>query len=161
MNKALFLCAAMLFAAPALAQQGGRDYTNPEAGRAFAVKTGEVIDIRQVNLRDAPSPYASFARPGLDSSDGCAAVGATLGGLLGAQVGKGTGKLAAALVGVAGGAYGGKTACTQPKRGVELIIKLEDGRVVALIQEDDTDFAIGDKVRLVDGTRTRVSRIRT
>jgi outer membrane lipoprotein SlyB len=91
------------------------------------------------------------------------ATGAILGGLAGSTIGGGRGQAAATVAGaVAGGVAGTRVeeAATRAQ-GVELTVRLDDGRVVAVVQEASPNdvFLVGDRVRLmtVRGT-TRVAR---
>jgi outer membrane lipoprotein SlyB len=88
--------------------------------------------------------------------------GAALGGLAGSGIGSGGGNAAAII----GGAILGGIAGTAIERdaskfnGVEVTVRLDSGRMVAVVQPDAGEFfRPGDRVRVVsDGYAARVSR---
>jgi outer membrane lipoprotein SlyB len=89
-------------------------------------------------------------------------VGAALGGIGGSTVGgsdraHAAGAIAGAVV---GGLIGGAIdKGTNNRRGVEVTVRLEDGRLTAITQEKDEEFRVGDKVRILSGQGvTRVTR---
>jgi outer membrane lipoprotein SlyB len=46
------------------------------------------------------------------------------------------------------------------KRGVEVTVRLEGGQLIAVTQEKDEEFRVGDRVRILAGQgATRVSRL--
>ncbi|MCA3000196.1 MAG: hypothetical protein ING75_16515 [Rhodocyclaceae bacterium] len=157
---ALLLGALQTIAAGAIAQPvGGADYEPREAGRAYTVRVGEVLDVREVRLVE-PAQSFGWSQPRLDSSDGCAALGATLGGIAGQSIGNGNGRILAGIAGAAIGGISGKNACKpKPRVGLELLIKLNDGKQIVVVQERDGDFFAGDKVRVIEGSRLRVARV--
>ena len=90
------------------------------------------------------------------------AAGAAAGGVLGSTIGSGSGKTVATVLGVlAGGAAGAAVEEGITKKdGLEIIVKLDSGNVIAVVQEADVIFAVGDRVSILtgpDGT-TRVSK---
>jgi outer membrane lipoprotein SlyB len=83
--------------------------------------------------------------------------GAVVGGIVGSTVGKGRGRTLAttggALAGAAAGSAAEKGAGT--KAGLEIEVELDDGRIIVIVQEKDDEYAVGDRVRIVqarDGT---------
>jgi len=89
-------------------------------------------------------------------------LGAVAGGFLGSEVGSGSGRTAAtvggALLGGAAGSHVGKAAGT--KQGVEISVKLDNGRRVSVVQEYNPrePFRVGERVRVLShGGRTRVT----
>ena len=88
--------------------------------------------------------------------------GAAIGGVAGSTVGGGSranvvGAIAGALV---GGIIGGAVEKSNNDRvGVEVTVRLEGGKMIAITQEKDEDFRVGDRVRILSGQgSTRVSR---
>lgn len=83
-----------------------------------------------------------------------------MGGIAGSTVGEGKGSAIAAVIGaVAGGLAGSalEEAVTR-KDGLEITVKLDNGSLVAVVQEATESFAPGDNVRLIEsGGVTRVS----
>ena len=132
-------------AAPGL---GSGSYSREQARREQTVRMGYVESVREVSLEGT--------RTGLG-----AGAGAVAGGIAGSGVGHGRG---AALAGVAGAVVGGIAgqAAEQgltAKRGVEVTVKLDNGQMVAIMQEADETFRPGDRVRILsDGATSRVTR---
>jgi outer membrane lipoprotein SlyB len=89
--------------------------------------------------------------------------GAAIGGVAGSTVGGGS--RANAVGAIAGAVVGGIIGNAVEKsgndrKGVEVTIRLENGNVIAVTQEKDEDFRVGDRVRILSGQgATRVSRI--
>lgn len=128
---------------------GGGTYGRTEARRAMSVQYGVVESVRPVQLEGTKSPLGAGA-------------GAVVGGVAGSGVGGGRGQIVGATVGaVAGGLAGAalEEAATR-KPGVEVTVRLDDGRVIAVVQEDEGEgFRLGERVRVVsDGGTTRVAR---
>ena len=132
-------------AAPGL---GSGSYSREQARREQTVRMGYVESVREVSLEGT--------RTGLG-----AGAGAVAGGIAGSGIGHGRG---AALAGVAGAVVGGIAgqAAEQGltgKRGVEVTVKLDNGQMVAIMQEADETFRPGDRVRILsDGATSRVTR---
>jgi outer membrane lipoprotein SlyB len=132
-------------AAPGL---GGGTYSRDQARREQTVRMGYVESVREVKLEGT--------RTGVGP-----AAGAVAGGVAGSSIGHGRGSAVAAIAGaVAGGVVGqaaeqGFTA----RRGVEVTVKLDNGQMVAIMQEADETFRPGDRVRILsDGATSRVTR---
>ncbi len=129
--------------------RGGDDYERAEARRVYEVKMGVVEHLRPVKLE------------GTESGIGAAAGGA-IGGIAGSSGGRGKGSAVGAVIGaVVGGIAGAATEeATTRKNGVEVTIKLDSGRVLAVVQEDhDEKFVVGERVRLLEsGGQARVTR---
>ncbi len=87
-----------------------------------------------------------------------AVVGGVAGGLLGNAVGGGTGRTLATVAGAAGGAYAGNQVQRNNSAGHQIYnvrVRMSDGSLQTFAQEDNTDFRVGDRVRLDNG---RISR---
>ena len=87
--------------------------------------------------------------------------GAALGGIAGSAAGAGAGD-AAAIVGGAllGGLIGNAVERDAQRRpGLEVTVRLDNGRMIAVVQDDTGEpFRPGDRIRVLsDGYRTRVS----
>ena len=127
---------------------GSGDYERKEALRANEVKMGVVEHVRSVKLE------------GTESGIGTAAGGA-IGGVAGSGLGSGKGEVIGAVVGaVVGGMAGAASeeAITR-KPGLEITVRLDSGRILAVVQEDTSEkFAVGERVRLLEsGGQTRVT----
>jgi outer membrane lipoprotein SlyB len=84
-----------------------------------------------------------------------AVVGGVLGALVGNQVGSGSGRTAATVAGAAGGALVGNQ--VEKNRNVpthdayQLNVRLDDGRIVTVVQDTIADLRVGNRVRLMNG----------
>ncbi|MBL8506337.1 MAG: glycine zipper 2TM domain-containing protein, partial [Methylobacillus glycogenes] len=86
--------------------------------------------------------------------------GAVVGGIAGSSVGGGKGQAIATVLGALVGGLAGAAAeeGVTRKDGLEITVKLENGTMLAIVQEADVAFSPGDKVRLVEsGGTTRVT----
>lgn len=128
---------------------GSADYERKEARRAYEVKMGVVQHVRSVRLE------------GTDSGVGAVAGGA-VGGIAGSEVGGGKGRAIGAVLGAVAGGIAGAAAeeAATRKPGVEITVRLDSGRTLAVVQEDTGEkFAVGDRVRLLEsGNQVRVTR---
>ena len=128
----------------------GRSYTEKNSRRSYEVLMGTLIDVRDVVIERDERGVGTVT-------------GAALGGIAASNVGKGRGKLAATIIGaVAGGIIGKKVEGEVTKeQGVELLIDLDNGKTIAVIQGKDPQdqFRVGDRVRVLSrGGETRVTR---
>lgn len=82
------------------------------------------------------------------------AVGGVAGGLLGNQIGHGGGRAVATVAGAAGGAYVGneieKSSRTQT--AYRVTVRMEDGTYRTVTQRSHPGYAVGERVKVVDGT---------
>lgn len=150
MNKRIqMVVAALVVAALAGCAQGlgGGSYTRDEARREQNVRMGIVESVRPVQIEGTRSGVGPAA-------------GAVVGGIAGSTIGGGRGSAAAAVLGsVAGGVAGQAIEQGTTKRtGVEVTVKLNNGALVAIVQEADETFRVGDRVRILsDGRTSRVT----
>lgn len=139
--------AAMLVLAGCASGTGGKDYSRTQARSAQEVQMGIVESVRAVNIEGTKSPIGAGA-------------GAVVGGVAGSTVGSGRGSVVGAAIGAVLGGLGGaaaEEAITRDK-GVEITVKLDSGRLLAVTQAADESFQVGDRVRvLTGGGATRVS----
>jgi len=123
-------------------------YHRGEALRTQSVEMGVVESVRPATLG------------GPDTGVGTVG-GAALGGLAGSAAGHGAGQAAAIIGGaILGGVIGNAVERDANRRpGVELTVRLDNGRLIAVVQDDMGEpFRPGDRIRVVsDGYRTRVS----
>ena len=151
MNSRTLILAAAAFAtvltgcAPGL---GGGTYSREQARREQTVRMGVVESVREVKLEGTRSGVGPAA-------------GAVVGGVAGSTIGSGRGSAVAAVLGAVAGGVAGQAAeqGVTAKRGVEVTVKLDNGQMVAIMQEADETFRPGDRVRILsDGATSRVSR---
>ena len=144
---ALAAAAAALVFVPGCADDlSGSTYGRSSARTAYTEVEGELLSVTPVTIEGKDGALGGLG-------------GAILGAAIGSTIGGGHGRtVAAAVGGVAGAAAGGaieKGATTQ--NGVELRVKLADGRVVNVTQTLGNDsFVPGQRVRVLFGADTRV-----
>lgn len=112
--------------------------------KKICVNCGTVSDIKTIEKEGEGSGLGAVA-------------GGVVGGLLGHQVGGGRGKDLATIAGVAGGAYAGHQVEKKVKKtkSYEVSVKLENGQIEILPYDEQPPFAVGDKVKIVDGILQR------
>ena len=126
---------------------GGKDYSRDQTRTVQEVQMGVVESVRDVNIEGTKTAIGAGA-------------GAVVGGVAGSTVGKGTGSAIATAVGAVLGGLGGAAVeeSTTRSQGVEITVKLDSGRLIAITQTADEVFNVGDRVRvLTGGGTTRVS----
>lgn len=126
---------------------GGGSYTRDEARREQNVRLGVVESVRPVQLEGTRSGVGPAA-------------GAVVGGVAGSTVGGGRGSTIAAVIGAVAGGVAGQALeeGTTKRTGVEVTVKLNNGALVAIVQEADETFRVGDRVRILsDGRTSRVT----
>lgn len=148
--RVLNIVSALLLAALLAAcasSNSGSVYSRDEARRVQTIKMGVVESVRTVLLEGTKTPVGGAA-------------GAVVGGVAGSTVGHGAGQAIATVVGAVVGGLAGAAAeeGITRKNGLEITVKLDNGSLVAVVQEADEQFHPGDRVRLVEnGSTTRVS----
>lgn len=123
-------------------------YTRSQARQVQEVKMGVVDSVRQVQLEGTKTPVGTIA-------------GAAVGGIAGSTIGAGRGSTVGAIVGAVAGGLAGSAIeeGVTKKPGLEITIKLDSGRMIAVTQEADEDIRPGDRVRVLSGSGvTRVTR---
>ena len=127
---------------------GSKDYSRDQARQAMQVQMGVVESVREVKIEGTKSVVGPGA-------------GAVVGGVLGSRIGHGhtASTVGAVLGGVAGGVGGAaaEEAVTR-QTGVEITVRLDGGKYIAITQAADEEFRPGDRVRiLTGGGATRVT----
>lgn len=132
-----------LAAAGCQSSLSGDTYSRDQARREMSVRLGTVEAVREVTIEGTKSNIGT-------------ATGAAVGGLAGGR-GSTAGAIAGAVVGGVAGALIEEGATR--RSGLEITVRLDTGRVIAIVQEGGEKFAVGERVRLVGAsTNTRVSR---
>ena len=116
----------------------GDVYSRERAQRVQTIEYGEVIEVRQILIEGTKSGVGTLA-------------GGVLGGALGSGIGRGAGR----TIGVVGGAIAGgvagsaveESATKQP--GLEVTIRMDSGKTIALVQGIDPPVYAGDRVRVL------------
>ena len=128
---------------------GGGDYERGQTRGVQEVQMGTVESVREVKIEGTKSGVGSTA-------------GAVVGGVAGSDVGGGKGQSIGGVVGaVVGGVAGAAIEeGTTRQKGVEITVKLDGGRMIAITQAADEKytFKVGDRVRILSGSGvTRVT----
>jgi outer membrane lipoprotein SlyB len=128
---------------------GSGDYARTQTRGVQEVQMGMVESVREVRIEGTKSGVGTGA-------------GAVVGGVAGSRVGGGTGQIVGGVLGaVVGGVAGsaGEEGTTKQK-GIEITVKLDGGRMIAVTQaaEPNEVFQVGERVRILSGGGvTRVS----
>lgn len=127
---------------------GGADYGSGGTRTAQTVTYGTVQSFHAVHVEDSSEGKTLLGTAG----------GAVVGGILGSLIGGGRGKTLAtvggALAGAAGGYAGSKVLTGQD--GYEIMVQLDNGQNISVVQGADYTFTQGQRVRVItggDGTR--------
>ncbi|NDP48878.1 MAG: glycine zipper 2TM domain-containing protein [Sulfuriferula multivorans] len=139
--------ATVLVLAGCASGTGGGDYSRAQTRTVQEVQMGVVESVRTVKIEGTKTPIGAGA-------------GAVVGGVAGSTVGSGRGSVVGAAVGAVLGGLGG--AATEEvvtrREGVEITVKLDSSRMIAVTQTADEAFQVGDRVRVLSGGgTTRVS----
>jgi outer membrane lipoprotein SlyB len=137
----------ILFATACASSRSGKVYSQDQARKAHSVYFGTILTVDEVTIEGTQSGAGAI-------------LGGALGAAAGQTIGGGSGKILSTVGGAVGGGIGGaaieKKVTT--KVGVELTVELDNGEIIAVVQEKDDDYAVGDRVRMLkssDGT-TRI-----
>jgi outer membrane lipoprotein SlyB len=127
--------------------KSGDVYSREEALKEQSVRLATIESVRPVTIQGTRSGIG-------------AASGAVVGGVAGSGVGQNRGSSIAGVLGAVGGGVAGQAleeGATR-KPGVEITVRLENGELRAIVQEESDKFIAGQKVRLLTaGGVTRVS----
>ena len=131
---------AVVMLAGCASSQSGSSYSRSATRGEMNVRMGVVEGVRQVTIEGAQTAVGPAA-------------GAVIGGIAGSNIGQGRGSTVAAILGaVAGGVAGSAIEeGTTKKAGLEITIKLDSGKLIAVTQEADEQFRPGERVRVLDG----------
>jgi len=124
-------------------------FSRGEANTVMSVQFGTITAIQPVDIRPGQTRVGTIA-------------GAVIGGVAGSRIGSST---AANVVGgvagaTAGGAVGSAIQGSARTNGVELVLQLDSGQSVAVVQPGNpNDWRVGDRVRLTGSAENaRVTR---
>jgi outer membrane lipoprotein SlyB len=118
----------------------GGAYSREQARQVQEVQMGVVESVRHVKIEGTKSPVGTGA-------------GAVIGGIAGSNVGSGKGSTVGTILGaVAGGVAGSMIEeGVMSKDGLEITVKLDSGRMIAVTQEADEQFRVGERIRILSG----------
>lgn len=139
LSLGLVLAASLLLAGCA-SGLGSEDYSREQARTAQEVQMGVVESVREVNIEGTKSVVGAGA-------------GAVVGGAAGSSVGGGSGRVITTTIGAVLGGLGGAAAEEAVTRqpGLEITVKLDSGRMIAVTQAADERFVVGERVRVLTG----------
>ncbi len=137
----LFVLLLALSVLAACAQKGGGTFTSSGQQRSNAVHYGTVLSVRTVKIEN-------------DTSGVGPVVGGVAGGVVGNLFGSGSGKVLATVGGAALGALGGYATenVIRNHDALEIIVELDNGSHIAVVQDPDIHFRAGDKVMVLAGS---------
>jgi len=140
---AVLIATSTLLLAGCPAGLGGKDYSRDQARTVQEVQMGVVESVREVNIEGTKSPVGAGA-------------GAVVGGVAGSTVGGGSGRIITTTVGALLGGLGGAAAeeVVTRQTGLEITVKLDSGRMIAITQAADEEFKVGERVRVLSGGGT-------
>lgn len=142
----IVIAIAALLAGCANSNSGGV-YSREQTRQAQTVKTGVIESVRTVKIEGTSSGVG-------------VATGAVVGGVAGSTMGGGKGKILTTVIGAVAGGLAGSAVEEKltGKDGLELTVKLDNGTLLAIVQEADEQFHPGDRVRVLESVGlTRVS----
>jgi outer membrane lipoprotein SlyB len=142
----LVVAAAAVLFAGCVSQKTGDVYTRDEALREQSVRRATVESVRPVKIEGTRSGVGAVA-------------GGAVGGIAGSTVGTGKTSNVAAVVGAVGGGLAGQAleeGATR-KNGVEITVRLDNGEMRSIVQDDSDKFFAGQKVRLL--THNGITRV--
>jgi len=145
--KTAFILMIAGFLNACASSNAGDVYSRDEARKIQTIRKGVVESVRTVKLEGTKTPIGT-------------ATGAVIGGVAGSSVGDGKGSAIAAVIGAVAGGLAGSAIeeIATRKDALEITVKLDNGSLVAIVQEATEKFSPGDNVRLIEnGGVTRVS----
>ncbi len=134
--------AVLLLSACMPESRSGDVYSRDQARVAHTVYYGTILRVEEVTLEGTNTGAGTLA-------------GGAMGGALGSAVGGGSGRTIATV----GGAILGGIAGTAAEKGmttqvgVELEVELDNGELLAIVQEKDAIYNVGDRVRVLRDAR--------
>ena len=123
--------------------KSGDVYTREQTRQAQTVRMGVVESVRQVQIEGTKSGIG-------------AGTGAVVGGVAGSTMGGGKGKILTTVIGAVAGGLAGAAAeeGLMKTDGVEITVKLDNGNMLAIVQEATEQFHPGERVRILEGGGT-------
>ncbi len=145
--RIISLLMAALLLAGCVSSKSGEVYARDEARQVMTVELGVVEFVKEVQVEGAKSGLGT-------------AGGAIIGGVAGGTIGGGRGSTLAALGGAVLGGIAGNIAEEKLTdfNGLEITVKLDGGKAIAVVQANDVMFVVGDRVRVLT-TRNGTTRV--
>ena len=128
--------------------QAGNVYNRSQAQRQLLVSYATVISTEPVTIEGRKGVLGAVA-------------GGVVGGIAGSTVGGGHGRDLATAAGAIGGAVAGAAIEERATRqnAMEITVQLDNGKTIAVVQEDSNNYRPGERVRIINGP-DGVTRIR-
>ena len=129
-------------------QNTNTTYSSADIGRTASISYGQIVSMRAVTVQGGNSGVGTLG-------------GAALGGVAGSFIG---GDPRTNILGAVGGAIIGGIAGTAVEKGVsqgnavEFVIREDSGQTVAVVQTNEENFRVGERIVLTRGARTRIAR---
>lgn len=116
----------------------GKVYSRDQARTSHSVYYGTILRVEEVTIEGTQTGAGTLG-------------GGALGGVAGSGVGSGTGRglaiVGGAILGAIAGSAAEKGATTEV--GVEIEVELDNGEIIAVVQEKDDEYRVGDRVRIL------------
>ncbi len=130
-----------LIAAACAGGLGGRDYERSDARQAYKVEWGRVATVAPVTIEGHSTELGTV---------GGAAVGYSLGRI----IGDGSGSRVAGAVGGVAGAVAGREIekAVTSESGLEIMVDMDRGDSLVIVQSADVSFQPGERVRVLFGS---------
>jgi len=140
--KHLFVIAVVLLSVGGCASFAPQDYGYGEARSVQSVAYGTIESVRPVRLNEDHAPVGTIA-------------GAAIGGLVGNSIGHGDGRGIATVLGAVGGGIAGNAIehNATAQNGEEIIVRLDSGATIAVVQAGSQGFEAGQRVRVLSGPK--------
>jgi outer membrane lipoprotein SlyB len=147
----IVVSAITLLAGCAVEHTSSNYYRGTDALSRSEVEGGSVVRVRLITIEGSVTPSLGL------TSNLAGIAGAIAGAALGSQIiGNGRGRyVAASVTGPIAGLVAQQAAMTvsNPVRsGLEIVVRTDSGRVLAVTQDADQRFALGDRVLIVSGS---------
>lgn len=142
MKPVIIAVFASLVLAGCARDMGTNVYSRDQAQSVQRVEYGTIIEVQQVEIEGTRSGLGGLG-------------GAIIGGIAGSTIGGGRGSAIAATGGAMAGAVAGSAIEEGATRqaGVQLIVEMQDGRVLSIVQKADVLFREGDSVKVISDRR--------
>jgi outer membrane lipoprotein SlyB len=130
----------LIFTISCAASRSARMYSREQARVAHAVFYGTVLQVNPVTIEGR--------RSGLGM-----AVGGVAGGVAGSTIGQGRGSTLGAVTGAIAGGLAGQALeeGTTRRDALEITVEMDNGEIMAVVQEKDDEYQVGDRVRILKG----------
>jgi outer membrane lipoprotein SlyB len=136
------LAASALAITAGCASVGPQDYSYGETRTMESVAYGTIESVRPARINEEHAPVGTVA-------------GAAVGGVLGSTLGRGAGGAVTTILGAVGGGLAGNaiehSATTQ--NGEEIVVRLDSGATIAVVQPGSQGFEAGQRARILTGPR--------